>query len=156
MDATSHENTGRSGSSPSLSKRSGKVLAVRVQMLDDTITMFQIQVINDDKVLIFPTVFPRPQNSVDCMYSTHFVCLCVFVLVWVRQEKEMTEEVGGQGPTLRPRGGICSFPTSIFFCVYIIFLSFSLFPFFLSFPHELSRLLVRAHDRPCMSMRESV
>lgn len=43
MDSTTHE-TGRSGSSPSLTKKSGKILAVRIQMLDDTITMFQIQV----------------------------------------------------------------------------------------------------------------
>lgn len=33
----------RTGSSPSLAKRTGKILAVRVQMLDETITLFQIQ-----------------------------------------------------------------------------------------------------------------
>uniref|UniRef100_A0A0P5K0I7 Moesin/ezrin/radixin homolog 1 n=1 Tax=Daphnia magna TaxID=35525 RepID=A0A0P5K0I7_9CRUS len=42
MDAATNE-TGRSGSSPNLAKRSSKILVVRVQMLDDTVTMFQIQ-----------------------------------------------------------------------------------------------------------------
>ena len=44
MDSHHHQDSTRSGSSPSLSKKPGKILAVRVQMLDDTITMFQIQV----------------------------------------------------------------------------------------------------------------
>ena len=47
MDGTTNE-TSRGGSSPNLSKRSSKILVVRVQMLDDTITMFQIQV-NEEK-----------------------------------------------------------------------------------------------------------
>jgi hypothetical protein len=50
MDGTTNE-TGRGGSSPNLSKRSSKILVVRVQMLDDTITMFQIQV-NEKKIKI--------------------------------------------------------------------------------------------------------
>ena len=48
MDGTTTHETGRGGSSPSLAKRTGKILAVRVQMLDDTITMFQIQVNQND------------------------------------------------------------------------------------------------------------
>ena len=51
MDGTTNE-TGRGGSSPNLSKRSSKILVVRVQMLDDTITMFQIQVNEGKKTKI--------------------------------------------------------------------------------------------------------
>jgi len=81
----------RTGSSPSLAKRTGKILAVRVQMLDETITLFQIQV-GDFLFLKDNLVFTRFHtitngSSVALIVSTsslsrqHLQCLAVEILV---------------------------------------------------------------------------
>lgn len=44
---------GGSRTPPTTPRKAGKMLAVRVQMLDDTITMFQVQVIHNDFVKWF-------------------------------------------------------------------------------------------------------
>ncbi len=100
MDGTTHE-TGRSASSPSLAKRTGKVLAVRVQMLDDTITMFQIQVSEKEEerarhkqrketpsqsVLGFPTIMCLDRNTNMCKNNGG-------------KKEASPEEAEGQGPT---------------------------------------------------------
>lgn len=47
---------GGSRTPPATPRKAGKMLAVRVQMLDDSITMFQVQV--KDRYFISPAIYP--------------------------------------------------------------------------------------------------
>ncbi|XP_046442201.1 FERM, ARHGEF and pleckstrin domain-containing protein 1-like [Daphnia pulex] len=90
MDGTTNE-TGRGGSSPNLSKRSSKILVVRVQMLDDTITMFQIQAKAMGSVL-----FEQVCQQVNLLESDYFgleYTSSENVKFWLDLEKPMNRQL---------------------------------------------------------------
>ncbi|EFX84918.1 hypothetical protein DAPPUDRAFT_314509 [Daphnia pulex] len=90
MDGTTNE-TGRGGSSPNLSKRTSKILVVRVQMLDDTITMFQIQAKAMGSVL-----FEQVCQQVNLLESDYFgleYTSSENVKFWLDLEKPMNRQL---------------------------------------------------------------